>query len=175
MDLNKYREKTQKIHDNWVRFRVRGLINYESFEEAIQNEKLAVKASDIGNLDLCSLFCFLSDNKFDVVAEDMISHTHINFPVWELGEKQLSIQYKVDKKYEYGILSLTHWSRLRFVAVRIHSKTCGGCHKQEPSGRGSTSTERFKKCARCKQEYYCSVACQKQHWKTHKLICNTIE
>ena len=27
-------------------------------------------------------------------------------------------------------------------------------------------------CSRCKTVYYCSVEHQKQHWKTHKRICN---
>ena len=29
----------------------------------------------------------------------------------------------------------------------------------------------YKKCSRCKQARYCSVSCQKAHWKTHKLEC----
>lgn len=30
-----------------------------------------------------------------------------------------------------------------------------------------------KKCGRCKQVYYCSVKCQKKHWKIHKHSCKT--
>ena len=29
----------------------------------------------------------------------------------------------------------------------------------------------MKRCARCKKAYYCSVACQKKEWKTHKPNC----
>ena len=29
----------------------------------------------------------------------------------------------------------------------------------------------MKRCSRCKQAYYCSVACQKKDWKTHKPNC----
>lgn len=27
------------------------------------------------------------------------------------------------------------------------------------------------KCSACKQVYYCSEACQRQHWKQHKKFC----
>ena len=30
------------------------------------------------------------------------------------------------------------------------------------------------RCAKCKQVHYCSKACQKAHWKTHKKECKKI-
>ena len=42
---------------------------------------------------------------------------------------------------------------------------CGGCGTVEPSHRA------FKNCAQCKQECYCSVQCQRSHWKKHQKLC----
>jgi len=39
---------------------------------------------------------------------------------------------------------------------------CTACN--EPNGRH---------CARCKNAHYCSTACQKADWPTHKLLCPT--
>ena len=32
-----------------------------------------------------------------------------------------------------------------------------------------------KMCASCDASYYCDAECQRRHWKTHKVICNTIK
>ena len=36
------------------------------------------------------------------------------------------------------------------------------------------SSQRFK-CQKCTSVYYCSKACQKAHWKTHKTVCRPVE
>ena len=43
--------------------------------------------------------------------------------------------------------------------------TCNGCRKHE------SGDVKLLKCARCKTALYCSAACQKGDWKTHKLQC----
>lgn len=30
-------------------------------------------------------------------------------------------------------------------------------------------------CGNCKLQKYCSVECQKDHWKTHKMVCNFVK
>jgi ankyrin repeat protein len=35
------------------------------------------------------------------------------------------------------------------------------------------SKEGTKKCSRCHTVYYCSLECQKSHWKRHKLVCKS--
>lgn len=46
-------------------------------------------------------------------------------------------------------------------AIGVVKKTCGGC--------GSSSAK--KRCANCHTQFYCSVDCQRVHWKTHKTSC----
>lgn len=52
----------------------------------------------------------------------------------------------------------------RFATVK-----CAKCYKRE--GVVDNKVKKFNKCARCKSVYYCSEACQKSHWLTHKSAC----
>lgn len=45
------------------------------------------------------------------------------------------------------------------------NKVCHWCMKDGPGN------DQLKYCARCKTACYCSEACQKAHWKTHKREC----
>jgi hypothetical protein len=47
---------------------------------------------------------------------------------------------------------------------------CGGCGKER-----TADGESLLRCARCKDRNYCGVACQKQHWKVHKKVCDLIK
>jgi len=42
---------------------------------------------------------------------------------------------------------------------------CANCDKKEKS------VKEFKKCTRCNSVYYCSKACQKANWPSHKITC----
>ena len=42
---------------------------------------------------------------------------------------------------------------------------CDQCEKSDPS----------KRCSRCHLTYYCSVDCQKLHWKIHKVDCTPVD
>jgi hypothetical protein len=33
---------------------------------------------------------------------------------------------------------------------------------------------KFKGCGNCRLVYYCSIPCQRQHWKVHRILCNSI-
>lgn len=54
------------------------------------------------------------------------------------------------------------WFRCRVekFATASKAKTCAVCEKQ---------SKKF--CSRCKKINYCSIECQRAHWKTHKLMC----
>jgi len=39
----------------------------------------------------------------------------------------------------------------------------------------STTNGKLKRCSRCNSVYYCSTACQKSHWATHKLQCKPVK
>jgi hypothetical protein len=43
---------------------------------------------------------------------------------------------------------------------------CGATHGRDADGR-------LKKCARCKLTWYCSAACQKKAWSTHRSKCTS--
>jgi hypothetical protein len=45
--------------------------------------------------------------------------------------------------------------------------TCSYCRKN--------STKELPSCARCKKQAYCSKACQKTHWKSHKKECQPVD
>jgi splicing suppressor protein 51 len=46
----------------------------------------------------------------------------------------------------------------------LEGRTCVNCRKKE-------TEENPKRCSRCRVAIYCSRACQKAHWKTHKSAC----
>ncbi|KAF2019980.1 hypothetical protein BU24DRAFT_439880 [Aaosphaeria arxii CBS 175.79] len=55
-----------------------------------------------------------------------------------------------------------------FRAIRNGSKTCGGCGViTGPDGAA------LLRCGKCKERRYCTVQCQKKHWKLHKMWCQT--
>lgn len=54
-----------------------------------------------------------------------------------------------------------HWNGGALFAV------CPGCNKEEDRPAC------FQQCSRCRATRYCSQACQKEHWKQHKLECST--
>ena len=49
-----------------------------------------------------------------------------------------------------------------FQSLQAQVGSCAGC--------GKIGND-FKQCSACKVVKYCSVACQKNHWRTHKKVC----
>ena len=52
------------------------------------------------------------------------------------------------------------------MAASLMCSQCCQCKKEFPAGI-------LQKCSRCKNALYCSAACQKEAWPTHKLICTS--
>lgn len=53
---------------------------------------------------------------------------------------------------------------------RIHAETCE--QKEESHSCAQCNKQNCKnRCSNCKAVFYCSVSCQKDHWKTHKTNC----
>ncbi len=44
---------------------------------------------------------------------------------------------------------------------------CGNCSKIDDLEK----SEKFKVCSKCRIKRYCSIECQKENWKEHKLLC----
>lgn len=47
--------------------------------------------------------------------------------------------------------------------------------KKPACGQPSCSKEGESRCSRCRQVFYCSVKCQREHWKTHQAYCKPAE
>ena len=50
-------------------------------------------------------------------------------------------------------------------------RKCGYCSTPQQKELVHAVMENFKKCSGCRKTYYCSSACQKAHWRTHKPVC----
>jgi hypothetical protein len=63
-------------------------------------------------------------------------------------------------------LVLPGGATLQRVLARA-TRTCAGCGQIPPAGRSA-----LRRCARCLGVWYCSAACQRQHWRPqHKAAC----
>jgi len=56
---------------------------------------------------------------------------------------------------------------------RNYPNTCAGCGVGPVSGSFNSASggRGLLVCSRCKDRKYCSVGCQKKHWKVHKKVC----
>lgn len=83
-------------------------------------------------------------------------------------EKDLKAAYKYMKKAASKGNALAQ-SMMPKIMASMELRTCANCNKVEPS------FGTFKCCNGCKVPRYCSVECQKEHWKsTHKPECKKI-
>lgn len=171
-----YMRKVAKQENIFRQFTDKALTHYGTFVDAIVSSKLEVDISDISLHSLAlhllkadnlhELFTFINDRKNEV---DCLA-THTTFPIWE--KYDIYIQFALDKEgnCEYGCLCLVSPAHMISGCVQLFRQTCANCTKTE---RTTTEggIERFKKCGKCKKVYYCSVDCQKIHWKKHKVDC----
>ena len=62
----------------------------------------------------------------------------------------------------HGINKFMAWNS----ALGHQCGACGLFEEKDYEQRGG-----YKMCSRCRNEYYCSLKCQKAHWKQHKQVC----
>jgi hypothetical protein len=83
-----------------------------------------------------------------------------------------------------GILTRTGQTHsqgfVKLVAVEtvlVEGQWAEVCHNQNCERREQLDEgkPRMKKCAKCKEAYYCDSACQKDHWPMHKSRCGTLK
>lgn len=60
--------------------------------------------------------------------------------------------------------------------VLFYTPQCWECGKTKQKGKIKAGEENLavatlKKCARCREAYYCGVECQRKHWPVHKKDC----
>jgi len=92
---------------------------------------------------------------------------------WKLDESELLVR---TKEWNAALQSFcskqTSWTEEhRREMIRIHTASplapcgCPSCDETE------RQVKEYKKCSRCRQIAYCSVNCQRNHWKEHKKDC----
>ncbi|NXT78601.1 ZMY10 protein, partial [Zapornia atra] len=106
--------------------------------------------------------------KKDLILEQVpVIWDHIlkkNMGKWEALAKH-QVQQVFSPTEEELQLQARRWAqtyRLEVLeALAPEPPRCGGCGLQAA-----------KRCSRCRSEWYCSRACQVQHWQKHKAACN---
>ncbi|KAJ8110692.1 hypothetical protein OPT61_g6526 [Boeremia exigua] len=69
--------------------------------------------------------------------------------------------------FNTGMGNSTDSAVMKELRNKLHSPgTCAGCSAL--CGQGGAA---LLQCVRCKDRRYCSVQCQKKHWKIHKKLC----
>jgi hypothetical protein len=114
------------------------------------------------------------DTAIDCIKAESLLEVHSALAMLEANHKALSTEYRIffDEASPYHGEGLFRASFLIPAPHPTPVRTgelvmCAGC------GAKQTDAEsRFKTCARCETTFYCSAACQKQHWKAHKKVCD---
>ena len=82
-------------------------------------------------------------------------------------EKCISLREGYKSRISGHVLNVVEGIKIELKEMVIPTdnndlKQCAFCNKQ---------LHKLLRCGRCKKVYYCSVQCQKPHWKIHKKIC----
>lgn len=123
----------------------------------------AIKQNDVGTLK--AAICQIGDNIVDGKGNTLIDQA---FALNKPDIIQLLLRYAADPRELLGRFPFEFLDSssdiFKYFVDLAYIKFCG--NKQ------CTNTEEcIQKCGRCKRVYYCSVDCQKAHWKTHKETC----
>ncbi len=94
------------------------------------------------------------------------------------------IYYKKIELQDYKVLKyLSRYDLYAQISRKIETKSCQYCRKYTTNksiNKSIKSKNKKKKratksitkmCSHCRLAYYCNKACQKKHWKKHKLVC----
>ena len=92
---------------------------------------------------------------------------------WKLDESELLVRAKEWNAALQSFCSKeTSWTEEhRREMIRIHTASplapcgCPSCDETE------RQVKEYKKCSRCRHIAYCSVNCQRNHWREHKKDC----
>ena len=102
------------------------------------------------------------------LSDTMTSFDESEMQVWDIATK-VKHEFGIprgEQSYYHGYKNLSKsmlvQSPIELTMLRIRVK-CAGC--------GKTQRKRKYQVCRCRDAYYCSSACQYQHWKYHKSDC----
>ena len=90
-----------------------------------------------------------------------------------LHHKQAKALEHQDLRVAFGVFGGAGLSRIlgkEIVDTGLKHGICGSCCKQAVQ-----DGHELLKCSRCKNQWYCSKYCQKQHWEMHKTVCVRFE
>ena len=69
------------------------------------------------------------------------------------------------------VASKAAFAKYEGTAVKLINKSCSVCHGKNDFTTHEPFHETLLKCGRCKNIFYCSEACQRVDWPTHKIAC----
>ena len=107
------------------------------------------------------------DYKREEMGEDCVKIATLAAPVQAIRfEGMLFLEREVRLFEMVRGVNVIHMENVQDV-VSVKS-VCGNCVKRR------SETTKLRSCGICRNCYYCSKKCQKEHWETHKLKCNTL-
>ncbi|CAK4076789.1 unnamed protein product [Aphanomyces euteiches] len=69
------------------------------------------------------------------------------------------------------INSEAEWIKIARMQSNKEDKPAAASPQERQCASPSCTSKGTHRCSRCHSEYYCSQACQKSHWRVHKLSC----
>ncbi|NXP59467.1 ZMY10 protein, partial [Chloropsis cyanopogon] len=96
-----------------------------------------------------------NSGKWEAIAKHQVKHT------FSPTEEELKLQaHRWAQTYSLDVMEVLTWAFSTLGPKKLRCRVCGA--------------EAAKHCSRCRSEWYCSRACQIQHWQKHKPACNLI-
>lgn len=113
---------------------------------------------------LCALRAFAGQEKF--LRQSLMSFPHRHSTLWQLTVRQISpIKPGMAPTALAVLTQAINGQGLSMPMGDVSNEPCAACN--EPPGFSTV----IKLCCNCKEVGYCSVACQRLHWFTHKKYC----